>query len=98
MPVIQTRASMPLVQVEDFPKAARRTVKGAIHLKPRTTYTLTDDEVAHLLKRTDTGRHIIVLNASAPQTAPQSHPVEAKPQAETEEPSGGVRKHKKSAD
>ncbi len=48
MPTIIFSPSAQLTAVEDFPKDCARTVKGALHIRPGATCTVTDGELAHL--------------------------------------------------
>lgn len=50
MPTIIFSPSTQLSQVEDFPTDCERTVKGALHVRPGATQTVSDGEVAHLKK------------------------------------------------
>ena len=52
------------VQVEGFPDDAQRSVpdKGALHLIPRQTKELTEDEYAHIgAQRPDIKQHLVYL-------------------------------------
>ena len=62
MALVMTRPGMPIAQVEGFPEKAKRSVKGALHLRPRATITVTDDEYAHIKeKRPDLFKHMTLL-------------------------------------
>ena len=50
------------VCVEDFPSDSERSVKGALHLRPGRSLTVTDDEYAYLMaNREDLKRDLVLL-------------------------------------
>lgn len=51
MPTIIFSPSAQLTQVEDFPADCERTIKGALHVRPGATCTVTSGEAEHLKKR-----------------------------------------------
>jgi hypothetical protein len=46
--VIQCSRTCKIQQVEDFPEKAKRSRKGALHLRPGATLVVTRDELKHL--------------------------------------------------
>lgn len=50
------------VQVEGFPDDAQRVAEGALHLLPRQTKELTEDEYAYLMaQRPELKQHLVYL-------------------------------------
>lgn len=48
------------VCVEGFPDDAERSVKGSLHLRPKQTVELTDDEYAYIkANRPDVSKHLV---------------------------------------
>jgi len=52
-------------QIENFPAEAKRMSedKGAMHIRPGQTITMTDDELAHVLLQYKGSEHRFVVNA-----------------------------------
>ncbi len=75
-------------QLEDFPKDAKRSVKGALYLRGNATKTITEDELEALKKaRPDLVAHKLrvlpIPKAVAPEPEPQE-PVEDEQESESE--------------
>lgn len=48
MPTIIFSSTAQLQQVEDFPSSCKRSVDGALHVRPGATCVVTDQEALHL--------------------------------------------------
>jgi len=73
---------MPVMQVEGFPEKAKRSKKGSMHLRPRATIEMTDDELAHIkAEHKDIVKHMMVAEAKhAPKHAKKPPAAAAKKQ------------------
>ena len=72
MPVIQFRRNAKQIQVEDFPKECKRTVEGAMYVRPGATAVITDAELKHLQDRKIP---LLVVPEKAPaKPAPEDSP------------------------
>lgn len=88
-------------QVDDFKPGAKRSVKGALHLKPSTVMMLTGDEWNHIQKHykhlaskmkvvSETSQPApATKKAAAPTTEEKPAVDEAKEDVEDKKPSGG---------
>ena len=79
MPLIHIPVGVAPCQVDDFPKDAERSCKGALHLRPASTKEVTNDELAHLKTAPQHGKLAARLSVVevAKKTEPQ--PVQPKP-------------------
>lgn len=48
MALVQVPIGVTACQVDDFPKDCKRSRKGALYIRPRSTLVLTPDELDHL--------------------------------------------------
>lgn len=48
MALVQVPIGVSACQVDDFPKDCKRSRKGALYIRPRSTLVLTPDELDHL--------------------------------------------------
>jgi len=95
MPVIQFAPQAQPCQVEDFAKDCDRSHKGAIHVRPGATKTVTKAELEHLQARKIPLR---VIRASDPEPkapqaapgAPQAAPTASAPSAPSSPSAGAV--------
>lgn len=66
----------PPRDVEDFPKGAARSVKGALHLIPGVTTEVTEDEYKHLVSK-KLRLLLLVPEETAPVAAKADEPKDA---------------------
>lgn len=69
-PTLQTIIFSPIaqvVQIDDFPEDIKRTIKGALHVKPGATRVVTEEEAAHLKAR---GIHFTVIGQPTKPSKP----------------------------
>jgi len=98
MPVIQFAPQAQPCQVEDFPKDAKRSHAGALHVRPGVTATVTPAELEHLQKSKVPLRVLRATDpapkgAPKPQEAPQAAPAGGgsdAPSAASAAPSGAT--------
>jgi len=79
MPQVNVPSHLGPMQIDDFGPKAKRSRKGALHIRPSSTLVLTDDELAFLKKEhKDVFKQLIVLpsqKAAAPVPAKKPAPV-----------------------
>lgn len=71
-------ATVPACQIEGFPEAAERSIKGALHIKPASTMEVTADEWKHIR---ESRKDVAAMLIEVPQAAPVK-PAESKPEAD----------------
>lgn len=85
MPIIQAKHSCPVTQVEGFPKDAKRSCEGSIHMSPGATRSVTADELAHMKSDALVGQHINILVSD--ESALATEPAEGRP-VDADQPAG----------
>lgn len=80
-------ATVPVMQVSDFPERCARSCQGALHIKPSSTAKLTQGEMEHIKsKHPKVAKGMKVVKKITPP-APKGEPPKAQPSAASAAPS-----------
>jgi hypothetical protein len=74
MPTLVIPANVVQCHVEDFPDGCERSREGSVHVRPASTLTVTDDELAHLKKAHPQLFRQLIVAKKAPSLADKLKP------------------------
>ena len=102
MALVQVPIGVAARQIDDFPEGCKRSRKGALYVRPRSTMVLTSDELDHLkAKHKDVAGKLIVVGVDETkarslgatdkggESKSKSAPKTDAPKAETPKADGG---------
>lgn len=70
MPIVIVNPNCPPTPIDDFPVGCKRSREGSVLVRPLSTLTLTDDELAHIrANHSDCYRHFTVPDVAAQKAA-----------------------------